>query len=272
MVQYSVCSAPTAAACSPMAGFSLMEKDLEVRLARNEEDLRAAQRLRFEVFNLELRLGLAGSFACGLDRDAFDAHCDHLVVVDHRQQSVVGTYRLLHSDRVPSFGFYSETEFHLDNVKRKGTRLLELGRSCVAPDYRSGRVIHLLFRGIAVYAQANEVDAMMGCASIRGNDIEELQGVCTLLRKSYWADPNFRVTPKRGFDLPGIETSLAIDEAEVFRKLPPLFKGYLRLGAKVCGLPAFDRQFGTTDFFILLPTGDIVERYGRRFFSQEQLA
>jgi putative hemolysin len=133
-------------------------------------------------------------------------------------------------------------------------------------------VIHLLFRGIAVYAQANGVDAMMGCASIRGSDIEELRGICTLLRKSYWAEPKFRVTPKRGFDLPGIETPLDIDEAEVFRKLPPLFKGYLRLGAKVCGLPAFDRQFGTTDFFILLPTGEVVERYGRRFFSQERLA
>jgi len=269
---YSVCTVPSTEAFPPVAGFSLREKDLEVRLARDTDDLRAAQRLRFEVFNLELRLGLAGSFASGLDRDAFDAHCDHLVVVDHRQKTVVGTYRLLLSDRVPSFGFYSESEFHLENVKRKGTRLLELGRSCVAPDYRCGRVIHLLFRGIAVYAQANGIDAMMGCASIRGNDIEELRGIYTLLRKSYWAESKFRVTPKRGFDLPGIDTPLDIDDADVFRRLPQLFKGYLRLGAKVCGLPAFDRQFGTTDFFILLPTGEVVERYGRRFFSQESLA
>jgi putative hemolysin len=250
----------------------LREKDLEVRLARDDDDLTAAQRLRFEVFNLELRMGLAVSFASGLDRDAFDAHCDHLVVVDHRQKGVVGTYRLLLSDRVPSYGFYSETEFHLENVKRKGIRLLELGRSCVAPDYRSGRVIHLLFRGIAVYAQANGVDAMMGCASIRGNDIDELRAICTLLRKSCWAEPKFLVTPKRGFDLPGMETPMEIDEAEVFRNLPPLFKGYLRLGAKVCGPPAFDRQFGTTDFFFLLPTREVVERYGRHFFHQESFA
>ncbi|HEY7586762.1 MAG TPA: GNAT family N-acyltransferase [Candidatus Deferrimicrobiaceae bacterium] len=267
MSMFSLCEAP-AYANPPVAGLSLKEKDLEIRLARDEDDLTAAQRLRFEVFNLELRMGLAGSFASGLDRDAFDSHCEHLVVIDHRQKNVVGTYRLLLSDRVPSFGFYSETEFHLDNIKRKGTRLLELGRSCVAPDYRSGRVIHLLFRGIAVYAQANGVDAMMGCASIRGNDIEELRGICTLLRNSYWADPKFRVTPKRGFDLPGIDTPLDIDEAEIFRKLPPLFKEYLRLGSKVCGLPAFDRQFGTTDFFILLPTREVVARYGRRFFHQ----
>ena len=239
---YSVCAAPSTASFPPVAGLCLREKDLEVRLARDKDDLQAAQRLRYEVFNLELRLGLAGSFANGLDRDAFDSHCDHLIVVDHRQKGVAGTYRLLLSDRVPSFGFYSESEFHLENVKRKGMRLLELGRSCVAPDYRSGLVIRLLFRGIAVYAQANGVDAMMGCASIRGNDVEELRGICTLLRKSYWADPKFRVTPKRGFDLPGIETPLEIDEAEVFRKLPPLFKGYLRLGAKICGLPAFSQE------------------------------
>jgi putative hemolysin len=133
-------------------------------------------------------------------------------------------------------------------------------------------VIHLLFRGIAFYAQANGIDAMMGCASIRGNDIDELRGICTLLRKSYWADPEFRVTPKRGFDLPGIDVPREADDSEVFKSLPPLFKGYLRLGAKVCGPPAFDRQFGTTDFFILLPTVEIVERYGRRFFTQECFA
>ncbi|MGZ8431219.1 MAG: GNAT family N-acetyltransferase [Candidatus Deferrimicrobiaceae bacterium] len=255
---------PPSVATTPKVSIGLAEKNYDVRLARDERDLLAAQRLRFEVFNLELRMGLAGSFASGLDQDAYDRYCEHLIVVDRREGSVVGTFRLLLSDRVPSFGFYSETEFHLENVKRKGVRLLELGRSCVAPDYRSGRVIHLLFRKIAVYAQENGVDAMMGCASIRGCDIEELRRICALLRGSYWADSKFRVTPKRGFDLPGIETPLEIDEAEVFRKLPPLFKGYLRLGAKICGLPAFDRQFGTTDFFLLLPTGEVVERHGRR--------
>jgi putative hemolysin len=272
MGMYSVYTEPSTAAIPPVSGISLREKELEVRLARDESDLQAAQRLRSEVFNLEFRMGLAGSFAAGLDRDAFDAYCDHLVAFDNRQNGVVGTFRLLLSDRRPSFGFYSETEFDLENMKRRGMRLLELGRSCVVPDYRSGRVIHMLFRGIAVYAQAHGVDAMMGCASIRGNDIEELRGICALLRKSFWAEPKFRVMPKRGFDLPGIDTPLDIDDAEIFRKLPPLFKGYLRLGAKVCGLPAFDRQFGTTDFFIVLPIRDVVERYGRRFFSQENVA
>lgn len=243
------------------------EEDLEVRVARDESEREAAQRLRFEVFNVELRLGLASSFSCGLDRDAYDAYCDHLLVVDRARGKVAGTYRLLPWDRTPSFGFYSETEFDLDNVKRSGLRLLELGRSCVHPDYRSGRVINLLFQGIAEYAQAHGADALVGCVSLRGNDIEELRAVSTLLRNGFLSDPRLRVTPKRGFDLPGIEDDVPIEPSDVFRKLPPLFKGYLRLGAKTCGPPAFDRQFGTTDYFLLVKTDNVVRRYRRRFFG-----
>jgi len=248
------------------------DDNLEIRIARDQRDLQAAQRLRFEVFNIEMRLGLAGSFSAGLDRDAFDSYCDHLLVVERREGRVAGTYRLLRSDRVPTFGFYSESEFRLDNIRGAGLRLLELGRSCVAPGYRSGRVIHLLFQGIADYARAHRVDALMGCVSVRGNDSEELRRIFTLVRRTYYADPEFRVTPKRGYALPGLESVLEIDKAEVFRTLPPLFKGYLRLGAKVCGPPAFDRQFGTTDFFMLLRTEDMEKRYERRFFAQEDVA
>jgi putative hemolysin len=169
--------------------FLLRDKGLELRLASSRFERMEAQRLRFEVFNLELRLGLTSSQSSGLDQDAHDGHCDHLLVVDTECDCLVGTYRLLSFDRVPSFGFYSESEFDLSNVKRSGLRLLELGRSCVALEYRDGRAISLLFRG------------------------------------------------------------------------------YLRLGAKVCGPPAYDRQFGTTDFFVLAKTRDIVGRYSRRFLG-----
>ncbi len=248
------------------------ENDYEVRLARDEEDLAAAQRLRFEVFNRELKLGLAGSFAAGLDQDAFDRYCDHLLVVNPRDERVVGTYRLLPCDRVPSFGYYSETEFQLENVKRAGGRLLELGRSCVAPGHRSGRVIQMLFGGIAPYAQARGSETLMGCASVRGNDLDELRGIFSFLHRFHGADARFRVRPRRGFDLPGIEIPVEIDGTEIVRKLPPLFRGYLRLGAKVCGPPVFDRQFGTTDFFIILPVREIAQRYGRRFFPRKLVA
>ena len=131
--------------------FLLRENGLELRLASGRSEKIEAQRLRFEVFNLELQLGLTSSLASGLDQDAHDGHCDHLLVVDTDRDCLVGTYRLLSFDRVPSFGFYSESEFDLTNVKRSGLRLLELGRSCVALEYRDGRVISLLFRGIAEY-------------------------------------------------------------------------------------------------------------------------
>jgi putative hemolysin len=247
--------------------FLLREKGLELRLASSRSEKIEAQRLRFEVFNLELRLGLTSSLASGLDQDAHDGHCDHLLVVDTDRDCLVGTYRLLSFDRVPSFGFYSESEFDLTNVKRSGLRLLELGRSCVALEYRDGRAISLLFRGIAEYLRRTDADALMGCASIHGTDLPELSSIREMLFKRFLSDPSLRVTPRRGFDIPPLPRRPPVDETSSFRSLPPLFRGYLRLGAKVCGPPAYDRQFGTTDYFVLAKTRDIAGRYSRRFLG-----
>jgi len=247
--------------------FLLRDKGLELRLASSRFERIEAQRLRFEVFNLELQLGLTSSLASGLDQDAHDGHCDHLLVVDTDRDCLVGTYRLLSFDRVPSFGFYSESEFDLTNVKRSGLRLLELGRSCVALEYRDGRVISLLFRGIAEYMRRTGADALMGCASIHGTDLPELTAIQEMLSQRFLSDQSLRVTPRRGFDVPPLPRSASIDETSAFRSLPPLFRGYLRMGAKVCGPPAYDRQFGTTDFFVLAKTRDIAGRCTRRFFG-----
>ncbi|MDD5760970.1 MAG: GNAT family N-acetyltransferase [bacterium] len=245
--------------------FLLRDNGLELRLASNRSERLEAQRLRFEVFNMELHLGLTSSLASGLDQDAHDGHCDHLLVIDTDRDCLVGTYRILSFDRVPSFGFYSESEFDLTNVKRSGLRLLELGRSCVALEYRDGRVISLLFRGIAEYLRRTNADALMGCASIHGTDLPELASIREMLSQRFLSDTSLRVYPRRGFDIPPLPRSAPVDEASAFRSLPPLFKGYLRMGAKVCGPPAYDRQFGTTDFFVLAKTRDIVGRYSRRF-------
>ena len=247
--------------------FLLRERGLELRLASSRLERMEAQRLRFEVFNLELRLGLTSSHASGLDQDAHDGHCDHLLVVDTECDCLVGTYRLLSFDRVPSFGYYSESEFDLSNVKRSGLRLLELGRSCVALEYRDGRVISLLFRGIAEYLRRTNADALMGCASIHGTDLPELAAIQEMLSQRFLSDPGLRVHPRRGFDIPPLPRSALVDETSAFRFLPPLFKGYLRMGAKVCGPPAYDRQFGTTDYFVLAKTRDIAGRYSRRILG-----
>lgn len=247
--------------------FLLRDNGLELRLATARSEMIEAQRLRFEIFNLELQLGLTSSLASGLDQDAHDGHCDHLLVVDTHRDCLVGTYRLLPFDRVPSFGFYSESEFDLTNVKRSGLRLLELGRSCVALEYRDGRVISLLFRGISEYLRRTKADALMGCASIHGTDLPELDSIQEMLSRRFLSDPSLRVTPRRGFDIPPLPRSAPVDEKSAFRALPPLFKGYLRMGAKVCGPPAYDRPFGTTDFFVLAKTRDIVGRYSRGFLG-----
>ena len=252
---------------APGNPFLLRDKGLELRLASSRFERMEAQRLRFEVFNLELQLGLTSSLASGLDQDVHDGHCDHLLVIDTGRDCLVGTYRLLSFDRVPSFGFYSESEFDLTNVKRSGLRLLELGRSCVALEYRDGKVISLLFRGIAEYMWRCGADALMGCASIHGTDLPELASIQEMLSRRYLSDPNLRVTPRRGFDVPPLPRSAPVDETSAFRSLPPLLRGYLRLGAKVCGPPAYDRQFGTMDYFVLAKTRDIVDRYSRRFLG-----
>ena len=252
---------------TPAYPISLRDNGLELRLAASLADTADAQKLRFEVFNMELGLGLASSRAAGLDQDVYDGYCDHLLVIDTERDCLVGTYRLLSFDRVPSSGFYSATEFDLSNVKQSGLRLLELGRSCVASEYRDGRVISLLFRGIAEYLRHCGADALMGCASIHGADPLEISAIREMLSRRFLAPPELRVTPRRGFDIPFSPGNALVDDACVFRSLPPLFRGYLRLGAKVCGPPAYDRPFGTTDFFVLVRTADIVRRYSRRFLG-----
>ena len=152
-------------------------------------------------------------------------------------------------------------------MKRSGLRLLELGRSCVALEYRDGRAISLLFRGIAEYLRRTDADALMGCASIHGTDLPELATIREMLSQRFLSDPSLRVHPRRGFDIPPLPRSARVDETSAFRSLPPLFRGYLRMGAKVCGPPAYDRQFGTTDFFVLAKTRDIASRYSRRFLG-----
>jgi putative hemolysin len=241
---------------------------MELRLAASPAEMIEAQKLRFDVFHQELRLGgPAPSRAPGLDSDPYDVHCDHLLVIDTGRDCLAGTYRLLPFDRVPPFGYYSESEFDLSNLRRSGLRPLELGRSCVALEYRNGSVIRLLFQGIAEYMRRCGADALMGCASVYGVDEAELCAIRRMLLRDFLVEPELRVAPKKGYGvLPRPRTGTA-DAASTLRMLPPLFKGYLRLGAKVCGPPAHDREFGTTDFFVLARAGDISGRFGRRFLA-----
>jgi putative hemolysin len=225
---------------------------LSVGLATDEKERRAAQRLRWRVFAEELGARL-DSPEPGIDQDIFDAYCEHLVVKDGAE--VVGTYRLLPPEGAKRIGlYYSETEFDLIRLRGIRSRMVELGRSCIAPDYRSGAVIALLWAGVARYVLAHGYTHLAGCASI---NVAQAPGVAAQLEK-HLAPLEYRVTPWRRLP-PNTEQACAA--------LPALVKGYLRAGAWVCGEPAWDPQFNTADFFMLLPVARIEARYARHFFG-----
>ncbi|WP_426453759.1 GNAT family N-acetyltransferase [Paenibacillus sp. S-38] len=241
---------------------------LTVRLAQGEQEIEQAHRLRYSVFveeekNMKLRSEQ------GLETDDYDDYCDHLVVVDEEAQRVVGTYRLLPGRRASGgIGFYSESEFDLSAFTVDRLHTLELGRSCIHPDYRGGRTIGLLWEGIADYITRHELQYLIGCASVHLRTIEETNLICTMLKRRGILTDRFGVRPLETHRIDGlrsVETDL--EEKEIFRMLPPLMKGYQWLGAEIGGDPAYDSIFGTVDFFIVLQKDRVTRRYRKHFLK-----
>lgn len=251
---------------------------LEVSLARTMEEIDAAMRLRFEVFNLELQEGLLSSYDRGYDTDAYDAFCDHLIVRDLPTGRIVGTYRLLRqreADR--QIGFYSETEFDLSQLRQtareKGMELLELGRSCIAASHRSFATINLLWAAIARYAIENGAGLLFGCGSLHETEPVEIARLYRYLSQHYLAPPIYRVTPVESCRMVIPEEDWD-DSAEkedetraggISRRLPTILRGYLRTGAMVAGEPALDRAFGTADVLVLLNLRQLSDRYKQHY-------
>ncbi len=244
---------------------------LEVRLARDEAEIAASQEIRFRVFYEEL--GAKRQLVHALeqrDADRFDEHCDHLLVFDTAlpgpdTQRIVGTYRLLRQERaVATGGFYSNDEFELDALvaRHPGVRFLELGRSCVLPNYRSKRTIEVLWQGIWAYINHYEIGAMTGCASFHGTVPAQHAEALSYLAHHCRADPSWdvRAVAERyqAMDLMPME---AVSMRSAFAAMPPLIKGYLRVGAKIGDGCVIDRDFGTIDVFIILPVTAIGARY-----------
>jgi putative hemolysin len=231
-----------------------------VALARNEEDVRAAQRLRHDVFAGELGALLAGPQP-GLDADSFDAYCDHLLVREETTGQVVGTYRLLPPERAAVAGrLYSEGEFDLSALDGIRPQLVEVGRSCVHPDHRDGAVISLIWAGIARYMVDRGHEWLAGCCSVPLADGGTLASA-TWDRVSgrHLSPEEFRVRPLLPWT-PGPAPATRVE-------LPALLRGYLRLGAWVCGEPAHDPDFGVADLYVLLPMNRVNGRYLRHFLS-----
>ena len=250
---------------------------LEVRLAQEKRDVKRAQKLRYRVFYKDgSAIADAATLLAQRDKDAFDKICDHLLVIDHAakpsmrgQQPVVGTYRLLRQDVAQSHGgFYTEHEFDVSGlIERHATlRFLELGRSCVLPLYRNKRTVELLWHGIWSYVRQHRLDVMIGCASFEGTNPERLALPLSFLHHYAQAPQTWRASahPSRRVEMNRVAKQ-AIDPKTALHELPPLIKGYLRLGAFVGDGAVVDHQFGTTDVLIVLPVSAINARYIEHF-------
>ena len=243
-----------------------------VKTADSNEELRAALKLRHEVFLEEL---LKKTTRSGYDIDRFDKTCDHLLIIDKNKDMVIGTYRLqssLHTKR-----WYTATEFHMKRMlKGLPGNKLELGRACVHKDYRNGVTIALLWEGIHAYIQASQTHYLFGCSSIKTMDKEEIKGIYHYLKNEGHLTHDHRVRPKGKFKVPGMSAHLRRvrkkphlaprEDLHIHKdQIPPLLKSYLKVGAKVCGVPALDRDFRCIDFLTLLKVQDIGDKYNRKF-------
>jgi putative hemolysin len=261
---------------------------LEVRLARTRAEVRRAQRLRYEVFYNEM--SAKPSLSAQLrrrDQDPYDAICDHLLVIDksvapgqeeqRRSRSrVVGTYRVLRQDMPRgSRGFYTQSEYDIAKLideRSPQYSFMELGRSCVLKPYRNKRTVELLWHGLWTYIREHGVDVMLGCASFEGTDPDEHRMALSFLHHERLAPPEWRVRAHDRLHVPMDRLPAdQVNAKEALKGLPPLIKGYLRLGAFIGDGAVVDHQFGTTDVLIILPVEKIDPRYFEHFGAPDEL-
>jgi putative hemolysin len=247
---------------------------LEVRLARGPREIWWAQRLRYRVFYQEMSAKPdVVSRMFRRDADRFDGACDHLLVIDHAARGrfggikpqVVGTYRLMRQSAATRLGgFYTEGEFDLAPLiaRHQGRRFLELGRSCVLKPYRNKRTVELLWHGIWAYLQHHRIDAMFGCASFDGTDPDALALPLSFLHHHARSEGEWSAVarPEHYVGMDRLPAGM-VDAKLALKQMPPLIKGYLRLGARFGTGAVIDRQFGTTDVLVVLPVSAIDQRY-----------
>lgn len=242
--------------------------DYEIKIARLKEEKKAAFKLRFDVFKKELGKNI--TLDEEVETDIYDKLCDHLIVIDKTKKIVVGTYRLLLGSKVePKIGFYSEKFFRIEKIKRLGKEILELSRSCIHKDYREKLVINFLWNGIAKYVKDNKVKYLFGSVRLNTIEPEEVSKAFGLIKQKYYTSSKFRVYPLKNCVFEGLDKNPKVrDHKKIFFGLPPLVKGYLRLGVKVCGPPAWNPDFGSVVLFILLDLEHASESYKKHFLGQ----
>ena len=237
----------------------------QIRLASTEAEREAACRLRFKVFNLELGEGLMSSYSTGLDKDQFDYVCDHLLVEDRSSGEIVGTYRMQSgSEAAKRLGFYSAQEFDFTPYEPVRDQVLELGRASIDREHRSSEVLTLLWRGIVRYCRSYGLRYLIGCSSLNSQNPAEGWAVYEQL-SAFLAAPEFCTRPTAAYSLPR-----GHGQAQNTSKIPKLLKTYIGVGARICGEPAWDREFGTIDFLTLLDLRQLTPAARNRFLLDEE--
>jgi L-ornithine Nalpha-acyltransferase len=245
-----------------------IERLLEVRIAENQFEIEQTLALRYNIFNLEMGEGLPESRSTSKDRDEYDYFCDHLIVMDKTNNQIAGTYRILRREIAKkNIGFYSETEFNLEPIYNLKEEVAEVGRSCVHEDYRDGSVISLLWAGLGEYMHQYNLRYLMGCGSIHSTDANSASEVYAYLRsKNSIASEELDVKPLESHKLEGFNPNLEVgDISSILKKIPPIIKGYVRIGATLSSAPALDRVFNTTDVFVLFDRKEVDTRYGKHY-------
>ena len=237
----------------------------QIRLAASEAEREAACRLRFKIFNLELGEGLMSSYSTGLDKDQFDYVCDHLIVEDRSSGEVVGTYRMQSGNEAcRHWGYYSAQEFDFAPYEAVRDQVLELGRASIDRDHRSSEVLTLLWRGITLYSKSCGLRYLIGCSSLNSQDPVEGWAIYEQL-KPFLASAEFHTKPTAAYTLPS-----GNGQPQNPPKIPRLLKTYIGVGARICGEPAWDREFGTIDFLTLLDLRQLTPAARNRFLPDEE--
>lgn len=248
------------------------------RIASSESDLQAAQRLRYRVFVEELGGdGVMVDHANRLERDSFDDISDHLLLIDKQRppdDQIVGVYRLLPQDRAEKAGhFYTEGEYDLTPLRQSGRKLLELGRSCLAPEYRGGPGVFLLWNGLAEYILTTGAEILFGVASFHGTDAAAMAQPLSWLHHHHLAPPAMRPRARNGgYQRMDLLPADQLDRREAMRAMPPLIKAYLRLGCTIGDGAFLDRDFNTTDVLIMIDTANMSARHRSYYEERRQQA
>jgi putative hemolysin len=236
-----------------------------ITIAQTLAEREAACRLRFKVFNIELGEGLQSSYKTGLDTDHFDLFCDQLIVEDRNTHTIVGTYRMQTGvTAARNLGYYSEQEFDFSPYEPLRASTLELGRASIDREHRSSEVLTLLWRGIAQYSRVYNLRYLIGCSSVNSQDPKVGWLMYRQLAEFLVAE-EYRTAPTEAYTLP-----FTTEAPEIMAKVPKLLRTYIGIGAKICGAPALDQEFGTIDFLTLLDMREMTPAARVRFLNEIQ--